>query len=99
MIRDNTLFMYHNNTSSIPSTILFMRGLYIADKGWSKSEQMYQFCISGIDLDKSKQTKYFYHPERKVLNKWIDNLKKAAEDFDFTDKYFKGKLLGQGKFA
>lgn len=93
VLKDNTLFMYHDDKSSIPSAILFMRGLHIVDKGWSDKEQMYHLCIKGIDSSK-KQSKHFYHPIRKVLSSWITKLQKAAEDFSFSDKYFKGKQLG-----
>ena len=97
MLRDQTLFIYNNKGQKFPSTLLFLRGMYINQIKPDKTTSCHGFCIS--HESKLVRTRVFYHKNQEVIEDWIRQLRMESSNMSFDEKFIRGPQLGKGKFS
>ncbi len=101
VLRDHSLFIYNNKGQKIPSSLIFLKGMFINPmKPDPKTNNAHGFCIQHpSDL---VRTRTYYHRSKEVIDEWINLLRFSSTgtySAGFDEKYYRGPQLGQGKFS
>ena len=81
----------------MPSSLLFLRGIYINQIVPDKGTRMHGFCIS--HESKMVRTRVFYNKNREVVEDWVRLLRTETGNLSFDEKFIRGPKLGNGKFS
>ncbi len=76
----------------------YLGGCFV-NKADSKSYKSKMFYCFSITYNKNNKIKKYYHPDEKVIKKWMEEINKANNYKNFFSDYTLGDNLGKGQYG
>jgi hypothetical protein len=94
VIRDHVMFIYTSSKATLPSNIVWLKGLYI-----EKVQHKDNFGFRLYHESPAFKERTLYHRDEEEIDNWIHKLTWQCNYFSFQKVYLQEKSLGSGHFS
>jgi serine/threonine protein kinase len=98
VLRDNFLYVFKSPKDQKPNGVIFLEGCFIESIDDEKNLK-YPYGIDIVFNEEKNKSRAFLAENKEERDEWLNNLKSAAQIYDFNQFYEMGAELGTGKFS